>query len=146
MKKLFILFLFTFSFYVSFCQLIPDGSHSDTTIEFATVQVEAKFPGGLPAWRSYLEQNLNIGLADSCLVIPKGKKSVRQTIIVSFRVDKTGKLTDVKAENYKDVHPLLAAEAVRVIKNGPDWIPAEQNNMKVIYRQRQNITWVVSEE
>ena len=117
----------------------------DVDVEFETVQVEAQFPGGLTAWRKYLEQNLDVELADSCLIIPKGKKSVKQTVVVSFRVDKNGKITDVKAENKKDVHPLLAAEAVRVIKNGPDWIPAQHKNRRVIYRQRQSITWVLEE-
>lgn len=124
-------------------------AQSDTSAEdvvFHSVQVEAYFPGGIGAWRKYLEQNLNVDLADSCLIIPKGQKSVRQTVVVSFRVGKDGKITDVVADNYKDVHPLLAAESVRVIKNGPNWVPAQQDGKRVIYRQRQSITWVVTEE
>jgi protein TonB len=35
----------------------------------------------------------------------------------------------------------LAEEAVRIIKNGPKWIPAEQNNKKVFYRHIQSLTF-----
>ncbi|MEY3507070.1 MAG: hypothetical protein RIR44_302, partial [Bacteroidota bacterium] len=37
-------------------------------------------------------------------------------------------------------------EAVRVIKKGPSWKPAVQNGRNVIYRHRQSITFMVSEE
>lgn len=143
MKKL--LFVLFFALPVFAANAQQDSSATEgVDVEFNAVQQEARFPGGLPAWRKYLEQNLNVDLADSCIVIPKGRKSARQTVVVSFKVDKTGKITDVKAENASEVHPRLAAEAVRVIKNGPDWLPAEQDGKKVIYRQRQSITWVVS--
>jgi protein TonB len=142
MKKLFVIAFFWFSVNDLMAQELPDSLY---VMEFTSVQVEAKFPGGLSGWRKYLEENLNVDLADSCLKIPKGKKSIKQTVVVSFRVDKTGKISEVKAENFKEVHPRLAAEAVRVIKNGPDWIPAEQNGRKVIYRTRQSITWVLED-
>jgi protein TonB len=35
-------------------------------------------------------------------------------------------------------------EAVRVLKNGPKWVPATQNEKNVIYRQRQAIVFLVS--
>jgi protein TonB len=114
--------------------------------EFTTVQVEAQFPGGLPAWKKYLEENLNTALADSCLTIPKGKKSAKQTVIVDFRVDRDGSISEAGAQYAKDLCPLLVAEAIRVIRQGPKWIPAYQNGRKVIYRQRQSITWVLTED
>lgn len=145
MKILLFAFTVLLNFNLVFAQADSGAVLVERDVEFTSVQVEAQFPGGLPAWRKYLETNLNVQLADSCLTIPKGKKSVRQTVIVSFRVDKNGKITDVKADNAKTVHPALAQEAIRVIRNGPDWIPAELNGKKVIYRQRQNITWVLEE-
>jgi periplasmic protein TonB len=39
-----------------------------------------------------------------------------------------------------------AGEAVRVIKKGPAWTPAVQNGRNVIYRQKQSITFQVSEQ
>jgi periplasmic protein TonB len=37
------------------------------------------------------------------------------------------------------------AEALNVIRNGPQWEPAIQNNEPVIYRQKQSITFKVME-
>jgi protein TonB len=59
--------------------------------------------------------------------------------VVSFIVDKSGVISDVKAEN--DPGYGTVAEAIKVIRKGPNWMPAEQNGNKVIYRQKQNITF-----
>ncbi len=141
--RLILAVLFCFITQMVFSQ--SDTVGVDYDVEFSTVQVEAKFPGGLPAWKKYLEKNLNSSLADSCLDIRKGEKIAKQTVIVSFKVDKEGNISDVVAENVKSVHPMLAAEAIRVIKNGPKWKPARQDGRTVIYRQRQSITWVLTE-
>ncbi len=65
----------------------------------------------------------------------------RYRVDVSFIVDKEGLVSEVRAEN--DSGYELAAEAVRVIVSGPNRIPVIQYNRKVIYRQRQSITFVV---
>jgi periplasmic protein TonB len=113
---------------------------------FTSVQIEASFPGGVNAWKQYLERNLKVKLGEKYIKIPPGQKSARQTVIVSFVVDPKGNVSDVKAENENDVHPKLAEEAVRVIKKGPRWMPAQLNGENVQYRQRQTITWVVTTE
>jgi periplasmic protein TonB len=127
-----------------FSQSVP-ATKPDST-EFSTVQVEAQFPGGVQGWKKYLEQNLNVDIADKCIKIPKGQKNARQTVIVSFKVDREGNISDVVAENASRVCSRLATEAVRVRKKGPQWIPATQNGRTVIYRQRESITWVVTAE
>ena len=101
------------------------------------VQTQAEFPGGQKGWVSYLERTLNRDLLVNTLA-PVGKYSV----IVSFVVDKEGNVTDVKAEN--DPGYGTKEEAIRVIKNGPKWVPATQNGVNVIYRQRQAIVFAVS--
>ena len=136
MKQLLLVLLLLTSFHFAFAQ-----TDSTAEKEFTVVDQEATFPGGLPAWRKYLERNLNTSLSDSCMRLMK-KKTFRQTVIVSFQVDKEGVISAVVAENATDVCPLVAAEAVRVVQKGPKWIPAMQKNRKVIYRQRQAITWV----
>ena len=65
-------------------------------------------------------------------------------MFVTFIVDKTGNISDVQAEN--DPGYGTKAEAIRVIKKGPAWIPAIQNNHKVIYRHKQGITFQVKDE
>jgi len=101
--------------------------------EFTSVQTEAKFPGD---WNKFLERNLNAQTpADHSA--PPGRYSVT----VSFLVDTTGNISEVIAEN--DPGYGTAQEAVRVIKNGPNWQPAIQNGRKVFYRQKQTIVFEV---
>jgi periplasmic protein TonB len=106
---------------------------------FTVVQIPAEFPGGLPAWIKYLERNLNRDLP-----VENGAPPGKYTVIVSFIVDKTGGISEVKAEN--DPGYGTKDEAVRVIKRGPNWKPAVQNGRNVIYRHKQSITFMVSEE
>lgn len=106
---------------------------------FTVVQIPAEFPGGIPAWSKYLERNLNRDLP-----VENGAPPGKYTVIVSFIVDKNGGISEVKAEN--DPGYGTKDEAVRVIKRGPNWKPAIQNGRQVIYRHKQSITFMVSEE
>jgi protein TonB len=106
---------------------------------FTVVQIPAEFPGGLPAWSRYLERNLN-----SNIPTENGAPSGRYTVIVAFTVSKTGAISDVQAEN--DPGYGTKAEAIRVITKGPSWKPAVQNGRNVIYRHKQSITFLMSEE
>src|SRR5207247_2357815 len=137
MKKYFTLALLILSVHV-FAQTDSTSEvNCDTCKEFKTVQIEAQFPGGQQAWIKYLQRNLNAELGAKYLK-PKKGETVTQTVIVSFLVDKEGKIFEVEAVNPNEIHKKLAAEAVRVIKEGPNWIPAVQNGKKVIYRQKQS--------
>lgn len=117
----------------------PKQDVEDYDKEFTSVQIEAQFPGGMPAWKRYLERNLNDRVVEE-----NGGPPGKYTVIVSFRVDKDGNITEVKAENNPGYG--TADEAVRVIKKGPKWSPAQQNGRAVIYRQRQSVTFVYTEE
>ncbi len=105
---------------------------------FTSVQVEAQFPGGQDAWKRFLERNLN-----SQVPADNGAPAGNYTVTVSFLVDKDGNISQVKALN--DPGYGCSDEAVRVIKKGPNWISAIQNGRNVIYRQKQNITFQVTE-
>lgn len=106
---------------------------------FTVVQISAEFPGGLPAWTKYLERNLNRDLP-----VENGAPPGKYTVVVSFIVAKDGKISDVVAEN--DPGYGTKNEAIRVITRGPNWKPAVQNGRNVIYRHKQSITFMVSEE
>ncbi len=106
---------------------------------FTVVQIPAEFPGGLPAWAKYLERNLNRDLP-----VDNGAPPGKYTVVVSFIVAKDGTISDVVAEN--DPGYGTKNEAVRVITRGPKWKPAVQNGRNVIYRHKQSITFMVSEE
>jgi protein TonB len=106
---------------------------------FTVVQIPAEFPGGTSAWSRYLERNLNRDIP-----VENGAPPGRYTVVVAFTVSKTGAISDVAAEN--DPGYGTKAEAIRVITKGPSWKPAVQNGRNVIYRHKQAITFVVSED
>ncbi|WP_147313806.1 energy transducer TonB [Deminuibacter soli] len=107
----------------------------------AIVQIEAKFPGGIDAWRKYLERNLNAAIpAENGAASGSTLK-----VVVSFVVNRMdGSVSEVVAEN--DPGYGTAAEAVKVIQRGPKWTPAVQNGRNVNYRQRQVVIFKVEEE
>ncbi|WP_170971018.1 energy transducer TonB [Ilyomonas limi] len=135
---------------IALCVLFSNITHAQTltntiALQSDTIEVEAKFPGGAAGWASYLQHNLRAEVGAENLKV-KRHHTVRQTVLVSFLVNKEGKISEVTVVNPKEVHPALAAEAMRVIKEGPDWSPATINSVPVIYRQMQSITFEVSAE
>ena len=60
------------------------------------------------------------------------QKGIQGTVKVSFVVEKTGTVNEVKVET--PLAPELDAEAIRLIKSGPKWAPAKHRNQVV--RQR----------
>lgn len=107
----------------------------DYDIEFTTVQVEAKYPGN---WENFLRRNLNQDTP-----VDNGAPPGTYRVTVSFRVDKQGNVTEVKALN--DPGYGTAQEAVRAIKASGKWEPGIQNNQKVISRKKQSIVFQVQE-
>ena len=106
---------------------------------FSSVQIPSTFPGGSAEWVKFLSTTLNRDLP-----VENGAPAGRYAVTVSFVVSRDGSLSDVKAEN--DPGYGTAAEAVRVIRKGPNWIPASQNGRNVIYRHRQAIVFQVTED
>ena len=120
----------------------PNPPTRDTLTETKPVsnqsEQEPSFPGGAKGWLTYLQNNLKADVPAKNNA-PKGT----YTVTVSFLVDENGKVSEVKA--IKDPGYGTAAEAVRVIAKGPAWIPATQNGQKVTYRQKQNITFQITQ-
>lgn len=102
---------------------------------FTQVEISPAFPGGTGAWKTYLQNNLNQKIL-TVSSAPPGK----YTVTVSFVVDKSGNVSEVKALN--DPGYGTAAEAERVIKNGPAWRPGIQNGQTVTSSVRQPIVFV----
>jgi protein TonB len=115
----------------------PTVEHKDIDEIFASVQIEAKFPGGLDAWKRFLERAMSNYPERA---VENGTQGV---VKVQMVVDKEGMITDVKALN--DPGDGLADYAVNIIKKGPHWIPAEQNGRKVSYRFVQSITFQLAQ-
>jgi protein TonB len=110
----------------------PKQVEEDYDKVFTKVENPAEFPGGADAWKRYLERSLNYPDAAQ-------ENGTQGVVRVQFIVDKEGNISEVQALN--DPGDGLGEEAVRIIKKGPKWIPAEQNGRKVIYRHVQAITF-----
>jgi periplasmic protein TonB len=109
----------------------------DSNVVFNKVESEASFPGGEAGWRTFLEKTLVPDNAQEA--VPKRKKKFVETVIIKFIVSKEGRLLEIAAEN--KVHPAIAAEAIRVMKKSPLWIPAMQDGKPVNAYRRQPITF-----
>jgi protein TonB len=103
---------------------------------FTMVEEEAQFPGGNDGWRKYLIANI-----DANTPIKHRARKGKYQVVIRFIVNKEGVLSNVTAET--SYGHGMEEEAIRVIKNGPKWLPAMQNGKKVNAYRRQPITFVV---
>ena len=110
---------------------------SDSAILSAKGEREAAFPGGDGAWKEFLAKNLK---PDNAIdAVPKKKKHFIQIVTIRFIVNTDGSLTNYEVE--EDAHPDIIAEALRVLKKSPKWIPAVQNGKYVKAYRRQPLTF-----
>ena len=114
----------------------PRNNNDDGDKIFTSVQIESKYPGGIPAWTSFLYRKLVYPQQ----AIDDGNQG---TVIVRFVVDKEGNVSDVEAISGPDA---LRAAAVNVIKKSGQWEPAIQNGRKVNSYKSQPITFKLDAE
>ena len=111
--------------------IIENGAISD--VPYSVIEQAPKYPGcsgdaeTMRACMSmkiaeFVNGNFNVGIADDL------KLSGRQRIAVQFKIDKTGKVADIRA---RASVPELEMEAVRVIEMLPEMIPGEHEGEKV---------------
>lgn len=113
-----------------------DEDNDDNNKIFVRVEQEAEFPGGDAAWGNYLRKNL-----DPDVPIRKNAKRGTYQVIIRFVVNKKGEISNVTAET--SYGHGMEEEAIRVIKNGPKWMPAMQNGRAVNAYRRQPITFLI---
>lgn len=118
---------------------VVEAPKEDENKIFEKVEVEAEFPGGLSAWRRFLERNLNAQVPSDA-----GAPTGSYTVIVKFIVDKSGAVSDVRATTSHGFG--MEEEAVRAIRKGPKWTPAIQNGRQVNAYRQQPITFVVADQ
>lgn len=109
----------------------PVEKKEDPDKVFTKVEIEAQFPGGLQAWSRYVSRAITAR-------VDEFSESDYGTCVVRFIVDKTGKVSDVQATTMKGSK--LAEVAVNAIRNGPKWIPAQQNGRQVNAYRLQPVT------
>ncbi len=89
---------------------------------FAVVESMPEFPGGYEELQKYLMRNLHYPASEV-------ESGVEGTVYVSFVIDETGKVGDVQIA--RGLGGELDAEALRVVKAMPDWIPGRQQGKPV---------------
>lgn len=95
------------------------------------VEIEASFPGGPDAWARYVKMAIEDELGAF-------SKEDYGTVMVKFVVDRSGNVSGVHATNMRGTR--LAEVAVNAIRNGPKWIPAQQNGHYVSAYRLQAVT------
>ena len=82
----------------------------------------SEFTGGENALKQYIRANLHY---------PKKalEKNIQGRVYVKFTVNRYGKIKNPGI--VRSIHPLIDNEAVRLIKNMPDWQPAKTKNSSV---------------
>ena len=104
----------------------------DSVLVFRTVDIGSQFPGGARGWEKYLVVNLRY--PEDCI-----KRNIQGAVVVQFIVTEKGKVTNV--EVVQSVHSSLDREAMRLIKQSPDWVPAVQDGRKVNSYKKQPIVF-----
>ena len=94
---------------------------------------ELKFTmgGSMPLFEGRLDEDSFIKYLAKNIVYPEFalKNGIQGVVLVKFTVTPQGKV--VNAEVKQSVHPLLDAEALRVINSSPQWTPAIQGGKNV---------------
>lgn len=89
---------------------------------YSVVEQPPQFPGGMNKLGKYFRQNTRYPDAAR-------QAGIRGRTFVNFVVTDTGAIRDVKL--LKSLSPELDVEAVRLIENMPNWIPARQGGKPV---------------
>lgn len=91
-------------------------------VPYMSVKKKAEFPGGTNALMDFLKTNL---------VYPEAAQDsiIQGKVFVEFVVEKDGSITNMKI--LRAVHPLLDAEAIRVVSIMPKWNPATENGKPI---------------
>lgn len=88
------------------------------------LQIFPSFPGGDSALVNYVARHI---------VYPQEAvaQKIEGRVLVHFVVTCSGALEQIEIKN--SVHPLLDAEALRVVREMPNWLPGKLNNGKLVH-------------
>lgn len=129
MRKLILLGIMFSSFLVFAQKKENSKSRDNSSISIETTESDSiyviceklpQFPGGSSSLMQFLAENLQW---------PNPEIDVLGTVIVKFVVEIDGSLSNIEAIN--KLEPEFDAEAVRVTRLMPKWIPGEQAGKKV---------------
>ena len=96
--------------------------HDNDTVIFIDVEEPPTFPGGDSALVAYLKHNLHYPPAEK-------EKGIQGKVFVGFVIEKDGSVSSVEVK--RGIGEECDAEAVRVVKEMPNWEPGKQSGIVV---------------
>ena len=99
--------------------------HLEQSEVFLAVEEQPMFPGGMEAMMKFLQENIKYPAQAQ-------SNGVQGRVIVQFVVNKDGSVSNDTV--VRSVDPLLDAEALRVVRAMPNWIPGKQKGEPVRVR------------
>ena len=93
----------------------------------AVVDKIPEFPGGEPAMIRFIQKNTHVPFEYL-------DEEISKTVYISFVVDSTGNIYEIKAANTIDAYPKLADAARKTVTKMPNWIPGQQHGRNVAVR------------
>ena len=81
-----------------------------------------EFPGGMPSLLKFIATSIRYPVVAQ-------ENGVKGKVIITFVIDKSGDVTNVRV--FRGIDPSLDAEALRVVKTLPRWKPGKQNGRTV---------------
>lgn len=102
--------------------------------EYSYVGEWPQFPGGPAELNKFLSKNI---------IYPRDaeKKGLSGKVMVSFTVEKTGEIVNVKI--LKGISESLDNEAMRVVKKMPNWKPGKNNGVPVRVKYKVDINYTI---
>ena len=83
-------------------------------------EIEATFIGGMDKFRDYVRDHFNY--PERCQ-----EEGINGAVLLEFVVDIKGKISNVKMISETAACPEFTAEAIRVLKESPRWMPGQTN-------------------
>ncbi len=91
---------------------------------YTQVQELPEFPGGNNALAKFVSEHIDYPESEK-------KDNIKGTVVVTFVIDRWGKVRSPKVKEDIPGHPAFGKEAVRVVKLLPDWKPARHMGRNV---------------
>jgi hypothetical protein len=106
---------------------------------YTTAQKKPAFTGGDAAYNSHIEKVLKYYRPREY-----GAGAGTYFVNISFTVNTDGSISQIVAENDTDFG--FAKKAIEIFSKSPNWISAEDNGVKVRFRQTKKITLVIPKD
>lgn len=94
----------------------------DTLAIYSAVEIQASFPGGLNEFAGFLAKNIRYPAEAR-------QKGIQGRVYLTFVIERDGSLSDIKV--IRGVSADIDAEAIRVLKISPKWIPGKQYGVTI---------------